>query len=171
MRVRPQAHFVYRGGARCRAQAEPTGRTLRQHCRSCLLHPINSSRPRSKNGENYHFMYCRPAGVGHWAEQSSKCQECTHLTTSTYLSGWEPSVPRQRERGGAVQRPPYPAREVGRRGARIGSQRDSKHSEETQTQTVLFKRTPIAVCPRGVTRIFPPREADSAQAFFARADK
>ena len=34
MRVRPQAHFVYRGGARCRAQAEPTGRTLRQHCRS-----------------------------------------------------------------------------------------------------------------------------------------
>ena len=125
---------------------------------SCLLHPINSPRPRSKNGENYHFMYCRPAGVGHWAEQSSKCQECTHLTTSTYLSGWEPSVPRQRERGGAVQRPPYPAREVGRRGARIGSQRDSKHSEETQTQTVLFKRTPIAVCPRGVTRIFPSRE-------------
>ena len=34
MRVRPQAHFVYRGGARCRAQAEPTGRTLRQRCRS-----------------------------------------------------------------------------------------------------------------------------------------
>ena len=29
MRVRPQAHFVYRGGARCR-----TCRTLRQHCRS-----------------------------------------------------------------------------------------------------------------------------------------
>ena len=28
-RVRPQAHFVYRGGARCR-----TCRTLRQHCRS-----------------------------------------------------------------------------------------------------------------------------------------
>ena len=29
MRVRPQAHFVYRGGARCR-----TCRTLRQRCRS-----------------------------------------------------------------------------------------------------------------------------------------
>jgi len=34
VRVRLQAHFVYRGGARCRAQAEPTGRTLRQRCRS-----------------------------------------------------------------------------------------------------------------------------------------
>ena len=26
--------IIYRGGARCRAQAVPTGRTLRQHCRS-----------------------------------------------------------------------------------------------------------------------------------------
>ena len=34
VRVRPQAYFLYRGSARCRAQAEPTGRTLRQHCRS-----------------------------------------------------------------------------------------------------------------------------------------
>ena len=118
-------------------------------------------------------LYVLPAGrrgpSGRAIEQVPGVYTPYYLYLPIWLGALGPTPTRERRR--AVQRPPYPAREVGRRGARIGSQRDSKHSEETQTQTVLFKRTPIAVCPRGVTRIFPPREADSAQAFFARADK
>ena len=40
MRVRPQAHFVYRGGARCRAQAEPRQRCSPRFRKSTMMRSV-----------------------------------------------------------------------------------------------------------------------------------
>ena len=80
MRVRPQAHFVYRGGARCRAQAEPSNDVMNPWV--CLSHP----HCRRMRGSCFLSPYCEPSHVTPTRSSRGSRRECLR-NKETMLGG------------------------------------------------------------------------------------